>query len=249
MSPRAPHRFYFAGHLDPNAQAIVELSEDESHHLLRVLRLRVGTQIDLFDARGQAYSADVVGEREGRVSVRLLMPIEQEPASQIQVNLAVSVIKRRPMDLMIEKLSELGVDTFQPLLASRSIGQGDIKPYSDPPERWARLAITAAKQCGRNCPLEIMPPSPLKEWLARPRPPAHAFFAHLANESKLLGQAIGERASAALPIWVAIGPEGGWTPQEIEAFMAAGFQPVSLGSLTLRAETAAMAAAAVCRLS
>lgn len=248
MSPRAPHRFYYAGHLGLAEKPLVMLSAEESHHLLRVLRLRMGTQIDLFDAGGLAYSADVVGDRDGIVQVRLLAPIEVEEPTQTAVSLAVSVIKRRPMDWMIEKLSELGIETIQPLLASRSIGQGDIKPYSDPPERWERLAIAAAKQCGRNRPLNLLPPTPVADWLRRTRPPCHSFYAHPSIKAKILGRAIAEQSGAPLPIWISIGPEGGWTEDEAEGFEAAGFQPVRLGNLILRSETAAVAAAAVCRL-
>lgn len=249
MSPRAPHRFYYPGHLTALATgALVQMSQEESHHMLRVLRLRPGSQVDLFDAAGLAWSAELTGEQGGVATVRLLWPLEPEHAAGAGVNLAVAVIKRHPMDLVIEKLSELGVETFQPLITSRSVGQGDIKPYSEPPERWGRLAIAAAKQCGRNQPMTLMPPAPLGDWLSRPRPPAQNFYAHTAPGARQLGQALGAPAETPLPIWVAIGPEGGWTPEECDAFQAAGFNPVLMGHLTLRAETAALAAAAVCRV-
>lgn len=248
MSPRPPHRFYYPGRLRPAEEPLVALSPEESRHLLRVLRLTVGDLIDLFDSEGAAWRAELAeAGREGTACVRLLEPIALTAEAGPQINLAVSVLKRSPMDWMVEKLSELGVAALQPLLASRSIGQGDIKPYSEPPERWTRLAVAAAKQCGRNRPLELLPPTPLKDWLARERATAHLFYAHgAALGACTLGQALQERSGDGLPVWVTIGPEGGWTPAEQEAFEAASFRPVLLGRWTLRAETAAMAAAAAC---
>lgn len=252
MAPRSPHRFYHAGHLDPAAPPTsVELSADESHHLLRVLRLHKGTLIDLFDASGRAWSAEVDGAHGKLARVRLLMPLEEDDEPQHSgppINLAVAGLKRRAMDLMIEKLSELGVDTLQVLLTRRTVAMRDVAENEDPPARWDRLAIAAAKQCGRNRPLAILPPVLLEEWLERSRPPAQTIFAHLHPEAPLLGRWRAQHAAHDLPIWIVIGPEGGWSGNEVSALELSGCTPVSLGRLTLRAETAAIAAAAVCRL-
>lgn len=216
--------------------------------MLNVLRLQSGTQIDLFDAGGEAFSAQVVGRRGERAAVRLLAAIDTDATATSRINLAVSILKRRAMDWMIEKLSELGVDSLQPLLTQRCVAAPDIMPLGDPPPRWDRLALAAAKQCGRNQPLQIMAPDRLEAWLERPRPPAHTVFAHQDADAKPLAQWLTERSSVALPMWIAIGPEGGWTPEEVDALNAAGFKPVSLNILTLRAETAAIAAAAASRM-
>lgn len=250
MSPRAPHRFYYPGHLSGlGDNAVVEMPAEESRHMLRVLRLRPGSQVEVFDAAGLGWIAELTGEQAGSALVRLLWPQAPESSQGPVVNLAVAIVKRSPMDWMIEKLSELGVETVQPLLSARCVGLGDIKPYSEPPERWDRLAIAAAKQCGRNRPLLLASPAPVLEWLSRPRPPAQCYYAHGAPGAPLLGRALAAAAGESpLPVWVAIGPEGGWTPEEREAFQAAGFNPVLLGELTLRSETAAIAAAAVCRM-
>ncbi len=241
---RAPHRFYFAGHLKGEGP-VVELSEDESRHLLRVLRLRAGTTVDLFDASGQGWSGQVEAGAGSRARVRLLGPIERDLTLGPPLGIAIALVKRRAMDLVIEKLSELGVDTVQPLMADRTVTRLD---ENDPPERWGRLAIAAAKQCGRNQPLAILPPAPVLDWLQRDRPPAHTIFADPSPAARPIGQWLAERSGARLPMWVAIGPEGGWTPRECAAFEQAGFLPVRLMNMILRTETAAMAAATACRL-
>ena len=224
----------------------MELTAEESHHLLRVLRLGPGARIELFDTAALSYLAEVVDGREGIARVRLLETLATPAPAGSVLNLAISVIKRRAMDWMIEKLSELGVDSVQMLLAARSIGAGDFK--GEPPERWARLAIAAAKQCGRNRPLSVASPAPLSQWLGQLAGPAHKMVAQPEGEIDI-ARSLAQRPDPALPIWVVIGPEGGWTPTEQEAFLKAGFQPVRLGELTLRAETAALAAAALCRLA
>jgi 16S rRNA (uracil1498-N3)-methyltransferase len=249
MPPRTTRqRFYYSGHIRAADAAAFELSPGESHHLLRVLRLRAGAQVDLFDAGGRGYFAEVVGAERGIASLRVLGAHELEPVAGSNLNVAVAVLKRRAMDWLIEKLSELGVDTFQPLLTAHCVALPDIRPDEDPPQRWERLAIAAAKQCGRNRPLSVLRPAPLDRWLKRDRPPAHTAFAHFDPEAPTLGEWLHRREDVALPRWIAIGPEGGWSAEEADAFRLAGFNPVRLGALTLRAETAAMAAVAACRL-
>jgi 16S rRNA (uracil1498-N3)-methyltransferase len=159
------------------------------------------------------------------------------------------MLKRRAMDWLVEKLSELGVEMFQPLVAARGVVQrGSGQSRVEAPGRWERIAIAAAKQCGRNRPLLVAPPASLAEWLARPRPPAHTVYARPGPDATPIGAWLAERAGVAAPRWAAIGPEGGWSPDECDAFEHAGFNAVSLGDWTLRSETAALAAAALCRL-
>ncbi|MEN6627617.1 MAG: RsmE family RNA methyltransferase [Candidatus Sumerlaeia bacterium] len=245
---RAPHRFYYAGLVGDGVPRVVELSAEESHHLLRVLRLKPGAPVDIFDAAGTHFAAIVDEPAGDKARVELLSRLEPERRLGPPVNIAVAIVKRRGMDLLIEKLSELGVDSLQPLLSDRSVALPDIKANSQPPERWDRLAIAAAKQSGRNQPLSILPPEPVLEWLRRTRPPAHTVFADVDPKARPLGQWLIERVGAPLPRWVAIGPEGGWTPRERDAFAQAGFLPVRMGDLVLRTETAAIAAASACRL-
>lgn len=259
MSPRAPHRFYYPGPLAGSADGMrVAMPPEEAHHMAHVLRLRPGMELELFDADGLGWRAELDTVAKNGAVVRLLAALEAEPLRATPpVGLAVAVIKRNPMDWMIEKLSELGVRTLQPLLTARSIGQGDIKPGAPPPERWERLAIAAAKQCGRNRPLELAAPATLAGWLTRPQPESRLFFADTTPEAPPLGRALLEGAEAppapgALiaeppPVWIAIGPEGGWTPEERDALRGAGYRPVLLGGLILRTETAALAAAAICQ--
>lgn len=245
---RSPYRFYYPGAFVEKPGETVSLPEGESHHLLRVLRLNPGTTISVFDKHGRQWSAEV-GVHQGEVAaVTLVKPEDEPPPEGPEVSVAAALLKRRAMDWMIEKLSELNVSNLQPLITKRTVVEPPKAPEGRAPARWERLALAAAKQCGRRTPLAFSHPTPLGAWLKRERPRVLACFAHNGPASEPLGQWLGDRAGMGLPVVVAVGPEGGWTPGEVEAFQAAGFSPVNLGPHVLRAETAALTVAAACRV-
>lgn len=249
---RSPYRFYYPNALPAEAGETIELPEGESHHLLRVLRLKTGTPVTVFDKDGRQWSAAVEGrggEGEGELARLVLVQPEAAPhAEGPEVSVAAALLKRRAMDWMIEKLSELNVSTLQPLITKRTVVEPPRTAEGQAPVRWERIALASAKQCGRATPLAFSHPAPLGAWLRRERPRVLACFAHAGAGSAPLGQWLGDRAGMGLPVVVAVGPEGGWTPGEVELFQEAGFSGVSLGPHVLRAETAALTVAAACRV-
>lgn len=249
MSRRIP-RFYCPAMTKPEAGALVPLPEGETRHLTHALRMGPGATVTVFDGDGAVWRAEVAEVRPGVAVVRLTAPLEMgdgpvDPNPRLHV--AVSLLKRRAMDWMIEKLCELDVASLQPLVCERTV----VSPREDGEgahERWDRIALAAAKQSGRAAPMTFHGPLRLDDWLARERPPALECFAHTDGETIGLGEWLGERAGMGLPVQVAIGPEGGWSPAEVERFDAAHFRRVGLGPLVLRAETAAITVAAACRV-
>lgn len=209
--------------------------------------------VSVFDGKGEEWLAKV-GEKQGEKVV--LVPIQQVHSAKEEVegnrrarlHVAVSLLKRHAMDWMIEKLCELDVASLQPLICKRTVAQASSLRSIDPPARWERIALAAAKQSGRNVPMAFAPITPLNVWLERERPPTLNCFAHQSPDALGLGEWLGGRAGMGLPVQVAVGPEGGWTPGEVEMFLRAGFMAVSLGPLVLRAETAALTVAAACRV-
>lgn len=249
---RPLRRFHSPAPIPSGTGASMELPEGESAHLLRVLRMREGDPLVVFDSRGASREGRVAGTAGGRARIEFTGPLREEPASpegrRSRLHVAVSPLKRLAMEWMIEKLCELDAASLQPVVCARSVVRPSREEEGEIPERWERIALEAAKQSGRNAPLAFEPPLALRDWLARERPPTLQCFAHAGPGSAPLGEWLASRAGMGLPVLAAVGPEGGFAPEEVEAFRAAGFSAVSLGPLILRAETAALTVAAACRV-
>jgi 16S rRNA (uracil1498-N3)-methyltransferase len=223
-------RFYCAEPLGPGD---VELVGAEAHHLATVRRFSPGDQVVLFNGDGKDYPAEVVSI--GKRSVLLNVLRVEAPNREVdgRVIVAAAVPKADRADFLVEKLTELGATAFIPLVTSRSA----VHPKDSSLDRFRRTVIEASKQCGRN---RLMTVEAVHSWpalLARNDLPTTRLVLHT-----------GPQLSAFQPhqeAVLAIGPEGGFTDEELSAAQQAGWQRVSLGPRTLRIETAAVAAAAI----
>jgi len=241
-------RFYYPGVVDYEFGKMLQLPGNESHHLLHVLRCRVGDRLVLFDSSGRGYTAELAGDVDGKAVVRLTEALSFREQGGLVIQMTVAVLKRRTMDWMIEKLSELGVNTLAPLLTQRCVGRNDILASDPPPQRWERLAVAAAKQCGRNRPMKILPPERFDQWHPHVEQRFFRAFAHPVKDALPLTEWLVNCPAEATVVELAIGPEGGFTNEEAALLKEAGYQPVALGGLILRAETASIAAAATARM-
>ena len=151
----------------------------------------------------------------------------------------VAIPEGKRGDVMVEKLTELGVSRLTPLLTERGV----VRPEAEGSKarRWESIAEEAGRQCRRNDALEVDPPQRIDEWLASVPDGAVRYFAHLMAGA-LPARTLAE-SEAGRPVAFAVGPEGGWTEAEAERLTRSGFRPVRLGSLVLRVETAAIALA------
>jgi 16S rRNA (uracil1498-N3)-methyltransferase len=227
----------FAETLASDAGAEIVLSAEESHHLLRVRRVRRGDPVVLFDGRGTTRAGRVVaGDAKGAV-VRLEGPAaDREPARAL--TMAVSLPEGGRADALVGALAELGVARLVPLTCARTPKGRDLMAARRA-DRWLRLCREAAKVNGRCRLLEISGPKPLDRVLEGaeaavmldPDPRAPVLPALLDD-------------SGPLP-WLVVGPEGGFTEVEVERAAAAGARRARLGAVALRTATAAVAAAAV----
>jgi 16S rRNA (uracil1498-N3)-methyltransferase len=219
-----------------------ELTGEEAEHLTRVLRAEAGQQFEICDG-ARLYLGEIVEARKRSVRFRIVEELEAvEPA--VRIVLMMSLIKFERFEWMIEKATELGVAAIVPVKADRS-EKGLELAARKRLERWRRIARAAAQQSRRANLPEIHAPVALREApidLAQSR-----FYLEETPGCPLLLKAVLEaperRAGAAVAIL--IGPEGGWTDRERSQLIAANWTPVSLGAQILRAETAAVAAAAV----
>jgi len=218
----------------------LQLPPGAARHV-QVLRLQPGARITLFNGEGGEFEAVVerMGRSEVAVRVESHDPIEREAARE--AHLAVAMPANERMDWLVEKATELGVASIQPLVAERSVLRLAGDRAARKQAHWQAIAVAACEQCGRNRVPAVAEVSDLRAWLAEAPPGApQRLLLSLRSQTRPLREAAGD-AGAALFL---SGPEGGFTEAEEEAALAAGFQPVTLGPRVLRAETAALAALA-----
>jgi 16S rRNA (uracil1498-N3)-methyltransferase len=227
----APH--FFAPSIDGDR---VLLTGEEARHATRVLRIRPGEEITVSDGAGRVVRATVETAERDLVAEVTDRWIETPPRPAIWVFQAIP--KTRKLDLVVQKLTELGVDVIRPFPAARSVSEWDARKSQTQTERLSSIARDAAKQSRRAWLPAVRPPEPLRG-LDLP-----AFTVVLDEEART-------RMRWVLPpdppetVGIVVGPEGGFDRSEVEALEARGATAVSLGPLVLRTETAALAAVAV----
>jgi 16S rRNA (uracil1498-N3)-methyltransferase len=215
----------------------VMLASDEARHLREVLRLKAGDEVQVFDGEGKEFRAAVSQARRESAELEIRDEIEaMRQESPLELTLAVALLKGEKFDLVVQKGTELGVSRFIPLITRYA----DIRLRDDADAakrvvRWQRIALEAAKQSGRAVVPEITMPVP---------------FASIIRENSCLmfSERAGRPLDTALEtksINAIIGSEGGWSDEELHQAAAAGVPIVTLGGRVLRAETAAIATAAL----
>jgi len=215
---------------------------DELHHLRDVLRVTVGERVAFFDGTGRAWTGEVTGLSSTALTARLVA-VAAPPQSSLTITLAQAIPKHQRFDAIIEHASALGVTRIVPVLSERTIVRVTAAQAQAKRSRWERLAVAAAKQCGRSRPAEILPPGTFDDTLRLIADHQRTLVPTLAGDTLPLQRAL--RGTPPSSLLLFIGPEGDWSPREVEAIRARGGVPVSLGPLTLRSDLAAIAALAM----
>lgn len=238
----APPRF-FIPNLDAS-QAIAALPDEEAGHLARVLRLRPGAEVHVFDGIGHEWRAEVAEVQGRRAAVRLIHPVAAAPERRVPITLVLSVLKGDKMDDVVRDAVMLGVSAIRPVVSTRTEVSPSVLARSGRAERWRRVAVSSSKQCGRACVPPVHDVVRLDAWLRAEAPePARLMLVEPgAPVAAVPLREIHPPAAAAL----IVGPEGGWTREELEAAVAAGVRLVSLGPRTLRADAVPLVALAMC---
>lgn len=216
------------------------LSREASRHI-QVLRMQPQQSVQLFDGRGGEYEASIT--LMGRQTVDVLVgehhAIERE--AKRQVHLAVCMPANERMDWLVEKATELGAASITPLMSQRSVVKLSGERATKKQAHWQAVAVSACEQCGRNRVPFVALPSHYGTWLAdQPVPSAQRYV--LSLQESTAASASTTVFAQTTDVWVLNGPEGGLSAQEEQQAIAAGWQPMSLGTRVLRAETAALAA-------
>ncbi len=233
-SPMAIRRFY----CENLSNASVELHPDDAVHARKVLRLAVGHTVHLFDGRGTTAEGTLI-----ELTRRCVVDVTKRndtPRLLPGVDVAVALPKGSRADVLVEKLSELGADRIIPLITERTV----VEPRPAKLERYERMAIESAKQCGRAWLMQVSPPTPFDVML-RDSDHDTRLIADMQQLQPTEDQA--SKLSEAKRVLVMVGPEGGWTDNERTAARDAGFTAWCFAPYVLRVETAAIAATACIR--
>ncbi len=216
------------------------ITGQDAHHIRKVLRLRTGDAVIVFDGTGAEYEARIDAIAEDNIQIRLIRPIPEHAESGIRLTLAQGYLKDKKMDLLVRMLTELGVTRLLPFIAGRSVAVPDEKRSLNRQQRWQKISQEAVKQCRRGTMMTIAPTTGFDLALAE----------SLNHDLKLIfwegqgGNSLTDLVRHQKPgaVFVLVGPEGGFEDQEYEAARQNGFHAIHMGPRILRAETAALAA-------
>jgi 16S rRNA (uracil1498-N3)-methyltransferase len=224
-------------HPEPiHALGALALSEDAAGHVGRVLRMKEGQEVLLFDGTGHEFPATITQIGKKNVDVDILEKVSASIESPLDLHLGQVISRGDKMEFTIQKSVELGVNTITPLISERCGVKLDAKRFEKKLQQWQKIAISACEQCGRNTIPEIRPIMSLEQWCAEP---SEALKLNLHPRAKYSINTLPEPVTK---VRLLIGPEGGLSAQEIEMTEQYQFEETLLGPRVLRTETAALTA-------
>lgn len=222
---------------DLNAQ----LGAEETKHLRDALRLREKAEVFVFDGFGNEFRCRVESVEKREINLRVLEKVSPRcPESNLDLTLAIGLLKGEKFDLVVQKCCELGVRRIVPLQTKRAdVRIKDARESEKKLERWRKIALEASKQSGRATLMRVDAPISFEKFIGSAKG-TRIFFSEKSGESleALIGEGISE-------ITAIVGSEGGWEDAEIEAARETGFHIITLGGRILRAETAAIAVSTI----
>jgi 16S rRNA (uracil1498-N3)-methyltransferase len=232
------NRIHTATPLTPGAQIV--LTGSAANHVARVLRLRAGAPLIVFNGEGGEYRAEILQTGDKQVSVAVGEFVQGTPESPLRITLTQGIPRAERMDWALQKATELGVAAIAPIIAARSVVRLDETQGAKKLEHWRNIVIGACEQCGRSRIPQLLPPKLLRDHLAtHPKEGLRLVLSPNAPRS------LSGMTSMPAKVELLIGPEGGLDDEEVNRAQAAGYVPVKLGPRVLRTETAAITALTV----
>lgn len=228
-------RFFCDTKLGPGVQ--LELPDNAARHAQRVLRLKAGDTVQLFNGDGHDYDGELLRVTKEGVSARITGQRLVQRESPLSVTLAQCISSGDRMDFTLQKSVELGIARIQPLAAERSVVKLAGERAEKRVQHWQNVVISACEQSGRAFVPQVLPPLPLLHWLGQPQD-----FALRLMLSPFTERRLQDLQKPDGPLCLLIGCEGGFAPGEVTAALNTGFTDVKLGPRILRTETAGLAA-------
>jgi 16S rRNA (uracil1498-N3)-methyltransferase len=237
------HRFY----ISPNNwdRRALALTGSEAHHARDVLRMKSGEKLVLFNGQGREITAEIVDVSSDEMRLRKLDEAETPPL-RCRIVLGQAIPKGKNIELIVQKAVEIGAAEIAPIISDRTIVQVDSESAAQKQSKWQQIAIEAAKQCGQNWLPRVHTPRKLGDFFSQAS--EQAFDLRLIGSlqpdaqhlKKILAEYSNEHHDRPRSVLMLIGPEGDFTPAELSLARRHGCQPITLGPIILRVETAAI---------
>ena len=235
------HRFY----LPPDQSQGNEfgLTGSEANHCRNVLRLDCGDKIVLFDGRGRELTAKIISNTSSEIRLRKLNEAETPPL-RCRITLLQAIPKGKKMDLIVQKAVEIGAAEIVPITSERTVVHLTEGAAIAKQTKWQTIAVEAAKQCGQNWLPQVQKPQTLAGFFREQRPYDLQLIGSLQSDARhlkrILEQFAADHGERPTNVLMVVGPEGDFTPAELSLAKSHGCQPITLGPIVLRVETAAI---------